>query len=245
MNLPGVYDIFLEKWKDYQTAWIISDTHFDDRDLEGALPDRLEAPYMVKLINSCVGKKDILIHLGDVGDVEWVSYLRGYKVLIMGNHDAGASKYKRQIHEGYYLQNKYTRQQALIDMAEKYPECEYHVEARYDHDSIYSWWYVTADNCLFDEVYEGPVMLGEKLLLSHEPIEVPWAFNIHGHAHNGVHSKAGALNVCIGAEGMGYKPINLNQFLKSGPTAKVQTIHRGTIDKATARKHKKEGRRDV
>lgn len=191
MNLPGVYDMFLEKWKDYQTVWVISDTHFGDEELAAGMPDRLMGEHLVKLINSKVGRKDVLIHLGDVGDLEFAKQLRGHKVLIMGNHDSGKTNY--------------------------------------------------AD--IFDEVYEGPVMLGEKLLLSHEPINVPWAFNIHGHDHAGKHVHKGGLNVCIDANGMGYCPINLNQFLKSGPTANIQSLHRGTIDKAVDRKKKRGGKK--
>lgn len=48
------------------------------------------------------------------------------------------------------------------------------------------------------------------------------------------------LNVC--SDVIGYKPVNLNQFLKTGPSAKIQSIHRITIDKATKRKHKREGK---
>ena len=243
MNLPGIYDSFAKRWEDFQTAWIISDTHFGDEELAAGIPDRLHQEHLVKLINSCVGKKDILIHLGDVGDLKYAQQLKGYKVLVMGNHDSGATNYKRHIVSRLYRKDKYARDEAIADMQAKYPNYLYHVENRYDHDGLFEWWMVTADNHLFDEVYEGPVMIGEKLLLSHEPISVSWAFNIHGHDHAGKHLHFNAMNVCVDAEGMGYKPINLNQFLKSGPTAKVQTIHRDTIDKATDRKKKRGGKK--
>ena len=237
MNLPGVYDTFLERWKDYQTAWIISDTHFNDSELAAGMPDRLMGEHLVKLINSCVGRKDILIHLGDVGDLEYARQLRGYKVLIMGNHDAGATNYKRKQHFCGYMKCHYTKEQALADMRAQYPDCTFQIN---DGDTV---WGIVADNNLFDEVYEGPVMLGEKLLLSHEPINVSWAYNIHGHNHAGKHLHKDAMNVCIDADGMGYKPINLNQFLKSGPTAKIQTIHRDTIDRAIDNKKKRKGKK--
>ena len=191
MNLPGIYDSFLGRWEGYQTVWVISDTHFGDEELAAGMTDRLYKEHLVQLINSKVGRKDILIHLGDVGDLEFAKQLRGYKVLIMGNHDAGKTNYTD----------------------------------------------------IFDEVYEGPVMLGEKLLLSHEPINVPWAFNIHGHDHAGKHLHKGGMNVCIDAEGMGYTPINLNQALKNGLLSKVESIHRDTINKATDRKKKRGGKK--
>ena len=52
----------------------------------------------VDRINKLVHKNDTLVILGDVGDVEYVRQLRAkYKILIMGNHDAGSTNYKREI----------------------------------------------------------------------------------------------------------------------------------------------------
>lgn len=183
MALPGVYDIFNEKWCN-QTVWIFSDPHFGDADIKKAYSNRPSDEELVKLINSKVGRKDTLILLGDIGDVEFAKQLRGYKVLIAGNHDAGMTNY---------------------------------AEA-------------------FKEMYPGALIIGEKLILSHEPVDIPWMFNIHGHDHAGAVRK-NHLNVC--ADAVGYLPINLNQFLKTGPTSKVESIHRLTIDKATERKNKR------
>jgi hypothetical protein len=93
---------------------------------------------------------------------------------------------------------------------------------------------------LFDEVYEGPLMIAEKLILSHEPVDVPWAYNIHGHDHVGKKRK-NHLNVC--ADVIGYVPVNMNQWMKSGAMAHVETIHRDTIDRATVRKKKRGGKK--
>ena len=94
----------------------------------------------------------------------------------------------------------------------------------------------------FDISYETEsyVVIGEKIILSHEPVSVPWAFNIHGHDHAGA-KRANHLNVC--SDVIGYKPVNLNQFLKSGALSKIQTIHRETIDNATKRKQKRGGKK--
>ena len=188
MILPGVYDMFMNRWSQFQTAHVISDLHFNEDDLKQGISKRPADDVLVRLINSKVGRKDILFILGDCGDLEYVKQLKGYKILIMGNHDCGATKYKE----------------------------------------------------IFDEVYEGALIIGEKLILSHEPVDIPWAFNIHGHDHKG-HKRKGHLNVC--ADVINYIPINLNQFLKSGPTAQVYTIHRETIDNATERKRKRGGKK--
>ena len=187
MKLPQLYDIFRERWEQFQTAHIISDTHFGDKDLQANIKDRPNDEDYVKLINSKVGKNDLLICLGDVGDNEYARRLKGYKILIAGNHDAGMSNYKD----------------------------------------------------VFDEVYAGALIVGEKLILSHEPVDVPWAFNIHGHVHHGEPmSDNRHFNVC-GEARKCYEPVNLNQFMKAGFMAKIQTIHRDTIDKATKRARKR------
>ena len=184
MNLPGVYDTFNKLWNDYQTVWIISDLHFNEEDLKAGFPNRPSDDELVKRINAKVGRRDVLLILGDCGDLEYVKQLRGYKVLVAGNHDCGLTKHKE----------------------------------------------------IFNEVYEGVLAIGEKLLLSHEPIEVPWATNFHGHDHAG-HGRKGCYNFC--ADVIGYDPVNLNQFLKSGIYKDVESVHRITIDKATVRAKKR------
>ena len=192
MNLPGVYQIFLDKWKDFQTCYIISDTHFNDKELRKNLPDRPQDEDIVKSINKKVGKKDILILLGDVGDLTFAEKLRGYKILIAGNHDTGLTAYSK----------------------------------------------------VFNEIYSGPLIIGEKLILSHEPVNIPWALNIHGHVHNSHHAKEEIddhhLNACCDV--INYTPISLNQLLKEGKTAHITPLHRTTINTATKRKKKRQKR---
>ena len=188
MALPGVYKEFNDRWCK-QTVWIYSDPHFNDEDLECGIKNRPSDEEQVKMINACVGRKDTLIVLGDVGNIEVMKQVRGYKVLICGNHDAGKTNYEE----------------------------------------------------VFDEIYTGALIIGEKLILSHEPVEIPWLFNIHGHDHMG-HERKNHLNVC--SDVIGYKPVNLNQFLKSGPMSKVESIHRITIDLATKRARKRKNKQD-
>ena len=187
MALPGLYDCF-QHWGEKNAVWVISDTHFGDKDIQKAFPNRPSDEELIKNINQKVGKTGTLLLLGDVGDIECAKQLKGYKVLICVNHDAGATNYKE----------------------------------------------------IFDEIYTGALIIGEKLIFSHEPVDIPWAFNLHGHDHAGTKRK-GHLNVC--ADVIGYIPINFNQFLKSGASSKIQTIHRETIDKATERKKKRGGRK--
>lgn len=236
MAIAGLYKIF-DHWHKEGTLYIYSDPHFDDVDLAAGLPNRPSAEEQVKMINSKVGKKDTIIILGDIVDIEPVKKIRGYKVLIMGNHDSGRTNYERRVITQLFSKEKYTKEQVLDLMKTMYPNCQYSIEERLQLGPFFE---ASADNLLFDEVYEGPVMIGEKLILSHEPVDVPWAFNIHGHDHAGAKRK-NHLNVC--ADVIGYTPVNMNQFMKSGALSRVETIHRETIDKATERKAKRGGRK--
>ena len=226
--IESLYKPF-QKWSEKGTIWIFSDPHFDDEDLVNVYDDRPSADELVRRINSKVGKCDTLICLGDVGALSYVPLLRGYKVLIMGNHDAGRTLYERKVYRKLYSASEYTKNEALNKMKILYPNYKYRIR------KIPEEWMVEADNCLFDEVYEGPVMISPKIMLSHEPISCGiWALNIHGHVHARTHKNdLYHYNVC--ADCHNYLPLNLNRFLKSGALSCVVPIHRQTIDEATAR----------
>lgn len=244
MNLAGVYDLFNEKWKDYQTCWIYSDPHFGDVDLRKSILKRPTDEELVRKINEKVGRKDVFICLGDVGPgFGWIQKIRGHKVLICGNHDKGASNYKKDIVHVRYDADIYEREEAMALTQQKYPEY-YVVSAESSYDvthAPFEYWDITLDNRLFDEVYEGPLMIGEKILLSHEPLDITFALNIHGHNHSG---KSGLIynhfNCC--SDVIDYTPINLNQLLKSGVLSNIYSAHRECIDTATTRKEKRNGR---
>ena len=241
MALPGVYKIFNDRWCK-QTVWIYSDPHFGDKELAAGFPNRPSDQEQIKMINSKVGRNDTLIILGDVGDIECVKQLRGYKVLICGNHEGGGTNYERQRSEWQFDQTDYNKQQAIEAVEKQCPNCKITVTEGFafrNADKISKIWVVIADNQLFDEVYTGPLMIGEKLFLSHEPVDIPFVLNIHGHNHSGWESNSWAhLNVC--ADVISYTPINLNQVLKGGIAAHVQSIHRQTINDATKRAKKRE-----
>ena len=237
--LPGIYDAF-QHWGE-QTVWIYSDPHFSDEDLEYGIKNRPSDEEQIRYINAKAGRKDTLIILGDVGNIECVRKLRaGRKVLICGNHDLGVTRYKREVIQEIYDKNKMTREEAIADMQAKYPGWKVWANEDYAFHSPFERWNVYADNLLFDEVYEGALIVGEKLILSHEPVEIPWLYNIHGHDHVG-RKRKNHLNVC--SDVIGYEPVNLTQKLKSGLMSAITTIHRATIDSATERKAKRGGKK--
>ena len=188
MFLPGIYDSIKERLSKFQDIWIVSDTHFGDIEVHNLNKTRPSDTDFVKAINAACGRSSVLIHLGDVGALEYVDRLRaGYKILVMGNHDESKSKFFNY----------------------------------------------------FDEVYEGPWMIGEKYILSHEPIpSLSWAMNIHGHNHDPKHKNDKYhFNVC--SDAIGYMPVNMNQWMKQGYLSHIKSIHRATINSATIKAKKR------
>ena len=180
-----LYDCFAH-WYHGGTIYFYSDPHFNDTNVKAMRKNYIGDEEQVKRIRSKVGKNDTLIILGDVGDKEFLKKIRGYKVLILGNHDSGASTYKDYV----------------------------------------------------DEVYEGVLMISDKIILSHEPIDFPYALNIHGHCHALPHKYAdGYLNMC--AEAINYTPVPIKEIIESGALKEIPSIHRETIDEATERKKKR------
>lgn len=187
-----LYPAFKHWMPAHGNIWFYSDPHFGDeeswllRKQFVCATDNVEAfdNLQIATINKTCGKNDTLVILGDVGNIEYVRKLKAKKkILILGNHDRGASYY--------------------------------------------------AD--VFDEVYAGPAIIAEKLILSHEPIDFPYAVNIHGHDHSNRGFKDGLhINCC--AEYINLTPICLSHIVTSGLLKNTIDIHREAIDKAKDRK---------
>ena len=189
-----------KKWEYFDSIVFYSDPHFGDPQM--AKLRGISDEEQIKNINKTCGKKSVFVCLGDVGDLECIKKIRGYKVLIKGNHDDRGNDY-------------YQRYRVL------------------DFDGP------NFDNYLFDEVYDGPIYINKKILLSHEPDpDEKHALNIHGHCHDlSYKNDENHFNVC--AEHIGYIPVRLNDLVKSGKLANIITLHRDTINKATERKKKR------
>ena len=122
------------------TVWFYSDPHFGDAQLK-QYRKGITDEEQVKRINSKVGKNGTIVFLGDIGDLEFVRKIKGYKVLIMGNHEKGATNYQRKVE---ILEQEYFNPYCSIIKKQN-------------------------DNKLFDEVYEGTLQISPKIILSHEP----------------------------------------------------------------------------
>lgn len=100
MKYNKIYPAF-KHWIEKGNLYFYSDPHFDDEEMEQLRNPYLSSEEQVKRINKYVGKNDTLVILGDVGNKEWLKKLRGYKVLVLGNHDAGKRKYEGYVDEVY------------------------------------------------------------------------------------------------------------------------------------------------
>ena len=248
--LPQLYKCF-QHWSANGSIYIYSDPHFEDSDckiMDAAWPAPAE---QIAKINAKVHKGDTLIILGDIGNPEYIKRIKaGYKVLIAGNHDLGLTNYKKTItheikeifaecadEEKYETDVAIERKSFYKYLYEKYPYAKINIQERYEFHSPFHFFDATIDDNLFNEVYGGPLFISDKILLSHEPIDIPFGLNIHGHVHDGLgglskdNSKYNVCSNCIN-----YEPQNLSEIIKSGCLKNRDTIHRLTIDKATKKK---------
>lgn len=90
-----LYDIFKFKWSATGSVWLVSDTHFDDADCQFMDPDWPAPADHIAKIKKKVHKNDTFIHLGDVGNPEWIDEIKcNNKILITGNHDKPYKMYR-------------------------------------------------------------------------------------------------------------------------------------------------------
>ena len=101
----SLYDRFAHWFNnDRGQVYFYSDPHFSDEEMKYLRTNYISDEEQVKRINAKIGKYDTIVILGDVGNTDWVRKIRGRKVLVMGNHDSGASNYQRIIR---MVENRY------------------------------------------------------------------------------------------------------------------------------------------
>lgn len=160
----------------------------------------------------------------------------GYKVLIMGNHDKGASNYKKTVKTEriYVSEGEFTQGQAEFER--KLFESGYRKSSVRTYSNETDIFEYQLNNRLFDEVYEGNLFISDKILLSHAPAPEAGYINLHGHDH--AHNDG----YCFAAEHIGYTPVCLKTIFESGALGKTTSFRRSTVDRAIERKKKREGK---
>lgn len=98
----------------------------------------------------------------------------------------------------------------------------------------------------FNEVYNGPLFIADRILLSHEPIYglEDIALNIHGHVHNGYNAafinpedgKARISHINLASDVVQWEPISLGSLIKDGFLSNIPNYHKITIQKAEENK---------
>ena len=186
--IKSLYPKF-QKWSEKGSIYIISDTHFDDADCKYMDPNWVEPKKHIDFLKKHITKNDVLIHLGDVGNANYIDELKCYKILISGNHD---------------ILSKVTNH--------------------------------------FDEVYNGPLFIADRILLSHEPIIglEDFCINIHGHLHGHYTDPVLTNHINLASNIYGFDKIfSLGTFIKNGGLKNIKNYHRFTIDNATHKKEEK------
>ena len=224
-----LYNTFADNWyAGGGNIWFYSDPHFGDEDMVGFRKNYITNEEQIKRINSKVTYRDTLVILGDVGDERYVDKIKaGRKVLIKGNHDLGTANYQKR----YGKINFDTIEEAENAKATKEIITYYTDYSNNKILGIYEYGY-------FDEVYEGCLMISPKIILSHEPVDFPYAFNIHGHIHKDIKNYKKHFNCC--AEHINYTPVCLKHIIESGCLKNITDIHRETIDNAIENKRNEE-----
>lgn len=225
-----------EHWLKYQNIWVIADLHLGDPGIEEYFGGR-PAEEIISKLKQYVHKKDLLICLGDLGcEYQHLGEINaGRKVLIAGNHDYPClTKYQREI-KRYKCK---TKEEAFLKKERKLnlnSILHASIEQQFDvlHEP-FEYWELKTDNKLFDEIYSSMLTIASKLVLSHEGIDIPWAFVLHGHHHEkDWEDTEQRLNLC--GEKIDYTPLNLKQWIKNGGLSKVPNIHELTKEKRNGR----------
>ena len=80
MSKINLYPCF-SKWLEFDNIYLLSDPHFNDEEMKHLRKDYIGDDEQVERINKVVHKKDLLICLGDIGDLEYIKKIKaGYKV---------------------------------------------------------------------------------------------------------------------------------------------------------------------
>lgn len=229
--IKSLYDKF-KHWSAKGSVYIISDPHFEDLDCKLMDPNWISPEEHIQKLKAKVHKNDTLICLGDCGNAEWFNQLKCYKVLIKGNHDSGSTNYLKKREYSVIHSTAEDSAWDLIKQLIKKGELD-----GYEDDMFHIVGYKI--HGYFDEVYEGPLFISEKILLSHEPIEgLDFCLNIHGHRHQDKHNPD-KFHLNVASDVINYDVISLGDLIKSGAISDIQTIHRETINHATKRKLEK------
>lgn len=201
-----------KKWSENAAVWLYSDPHFGDFEsytFRGLTTDKTKEEldkFQVDRINKFVNKNDTIIFLGDIGDPTPLKKIKGYKVLITGNHDRGAAFY-REYFDGIYTGCLTISDRIILshEPIEGCPPFLFNIHG-HDHNGTDFKEYVFRD-C--------DAVSSEKMAINALAAAKQYKLN--------------RFNVC--AEWINYKPVALKDIINSGVLSNIPTIHRDYLDK--------------
>jgi calcineurin-like phosphoesterase family protein len=202
--IDTLYDKF-KPWSAKGSIYIISDTHFEDADCKLMDKNWISPQEHIDNIKKYVHKNDTLIHLGDVGNPEWMAQIKAHKVLIMGNHDAGAMNYGKSTiiaHNGNKIDITY-------------------------FDEIYTGPLFIAEKILLSH---EPIINGSAWFNIHGHDHNKLSYT-EWRNNDGFSESWNELN--LAANVVDYKVYNLGNGIKNGLLSYVDGVHRLTIDRAS------------
>lgn len=210
--IKSLYKIF-QHWSKNGSVYLYSDPHFGDWEsytFRGLTTNKTKEEldqFQVDNINKVVHKSDTIIFLGDIGDPSLLKKIRGYKVLITGNHDKGSSIYEEYFDEIYT--GCLTISDRIILSHEPIENCPpflFNIHG-HDHSGRDFTTYVLKD---YDADMSGSEMSKNYLTCIKN-------------------YKLNKLNLC--AEWINYTPVSLADIIKSGVLTNISTIHRDYLCK--------------
>lgn len=203
-----LYDDLAARWYRGGRIYFYSDPHFSDPEMVYLRKNYIGDDEQVRRINSKIGKNDTLIILGDIGNPEWIKKIRGYKVLIKGNHDGGNSNYQRVVcpQDNHLFDEVYEG------------ELQIGPNIKLSHEPI------PVLSCYINIHGHDHSNLSKDLIIDFNDSE-PRIIEASDKHH---------FNMC--AEHIDYTPVSLDEIIKSVKLKDYLDIHRITIDKAIKRK---------
>lgn len=210
--IKSLYKIF-QHWSKNGSVYLYSDPHFGDwesytfRGLTNNKTKEELDQFQVDNINKVVHKSDTIIFLGDIGDPTLLKKIKGYKVLITGNHDKGSSIYEDYFDEIYT--GCLTISDRIILSHEPIENCPPFLFNIHGHD------------------HSGRDFT--TYVLKDYDIDMPNNEMTKNYLTCIKNYKLNKLNLC--AEWINYTPISLSDIIKSGVLTNISTIHRDYLDK--------------
>lgn len=212
-----LYSAF-KHWYHGGRIFFYSDPHFSDPEMVYLRKNYIGDEEQVNRINKKIGKNDTIIFLGDIGNPEYIKKVRGYKVLVKGNHDSGDSNYKR-----------------TVNLDENYNV----ISDNHLFDEIYDGELAISPNIILSH---EPIPVLSCNINIHGHDHSNWGKDLiiemkDGEPRLKEASTPHHFNMC--AEHIDYTPISLDEILSQVRIKDLTDIHRITIDNAILKKEKR------